>query len=241
MENSLRRIYRSGKDHVFGGVCAGLAEYFAIDVTLLRILWLVLTLVNGLGAVIYVVCLVLFPIDPEHQKLPPEERTRAGNTGLYVGIAIVIWGVMLMFNNMFRFFWWNFDWWFFRFPWMHWRIVWPILLILFGVWFIFRANDTGNNKSGTDDSQKKLFRRRSDKMIGGVCAGLAQYWNVDVTLVRVGYTLGTLFTAVWLGVVAYIVMLIVLPEEPLKKAAPAPVRKTGKKAAPSSKKGESHE
>ena len=232
-EQNSRRVYRAGKDYVIGGVCAGFADYFAIDVTLLRILWLALTLINGIGGIAYIVCLVLIPKNPEHEKLPPEERTRAGNTGLYIGAGIVILGLMLTLNNMFRFFWWDFDWWFFQFPWFHWRIVWPILLILLGVWFILRSN----NQSAHDDEPpnngaKELYRIPSEKKLGGVCAGLAAYWNVDVTLVRVGWVIGTLFTAIWLGVVAYIVMLFIVPEE---SKQPAPAAASGRKGTAAKK------
>ena len=241
---SSRRLYRADKDYVFGGVCAGFADYFAIDVTLLRILWLVLTLFNGVGGVIYVICLVLIPKNPEHEKLPPEQRTRVGNTGLYIGVGIVIFGIMLTLNNLFRFFWWNFDWWFFQFPWLPWRIVWPAMLILFGLWFIFRSDSTIDKDEQTAKA-KKLYRSTSQKMIGGVCSGLASYWSVDVTLVRVGYVLATIFTAFWLGVAAYVVMLFVVPEEGKEPPPAKPPRKTqkasSKKAAELPKEGERNE
>ena len=185
-EQNSRRVYRAGKDYVIGGVCAGFADYFAIDVTLLRILWLALTLINGIGGIAYIVCLILIPKNPDHEKLPPEERTRAGNTGLYIGAGIVILGLMLTLNNVFRFFWWDFDWWIFQFPWFHWRIVWPILLILLGVWFILRSNNSTKNNEPPASDSKRLYRIPAQKKLGGGCAGLAAYGNVDVTLVRVG-------------------------------------------------------
>jgi phage shock protein PspC (stress-responsive transcriptional regulator) len=113
------------------------------------------------------------------------------------------------FNNWFDFFWWDFDWFLFDF---HWRIVWPVLLILFGVWYIYRS--TQNNENETDSKAKKreFYRSKTQKMIGGVCGGLAEYWNVDVTLVRIGYALATIFTALWVGVIAYVVMLVAVKE-----------------------------
>jgi phage shock protein PspC (stress-responsive transcriptional regulator) len=58
---------------------------------------------------------------------------------------------------------------------------------------------------------KRLERSKSNRIIGGVCAGLANYLNMDPTLVRVLTVLLTLFTGV--PVVLYLVMLFVVPEE----------------------------
>ena len=58
---------------------------------------------------------------------------------------------------------------------------------------------------------RRLERSRSNKVLGGVCAGVARYLNMDVTLVRVLTVVLTFFTGV--PVVAYIVALFVMPEE----------------------------
>ena len=59
---------------------------------------------------------------------------------------------------------------------------------------------------------KKLYRSRKDKMIGGVAGGLADYFEVDPTLVRIVFIV-TLFLG-GSGVLAYIILWIVVPEEP---------------------------
>ncbi|MBN1479410.1 PspC domain-containing protein [candidate division KSB1 bacterium] len=220
-----KKLYRAGKEHVIGGVCAGFAEYLSIDVVLLRILCIILTLINGVGAVAYVVCLLLIPKNPDHEKLPLSEQKRVKNWGLYVGVAFVVIGLVFGLNNWFHFILWDFDWFFFNF---HWNVVWPILIILFGAWFIYRA---AQKKDQVPGSEKREFYRSSDqKMIGGVCGGLADYWNIDVTLVRVGYALATLLTAVWLGVIAYIVILLVVKEKNTNNTAHA-VKSEEKKAS----------
>ncbi len=59
----------------------------------------------------------------------------------------------------------------------------------------------------------KLLRRSStQRMIGGVCGGLAEYFDLDPTLVRVAYVLLTCCTA-FCGVLVYIILLIVMPRE----------------------------
>lgn len=59
--------------------------------------------------------------------------------------------------------------------------------------------------------RRKLIRSRSDKKIGGVCAGLAEYLDVDPTLVRVLWLAAALFAG-W-GFIAYLVAWIVMPLE----------------------------
>lgn len=59
---------------------------------------------------------------------------------------------------------------------------------------------------------RRLVRRTDNRMIGGVCSGVADYLGVDVTLVRVLTVLGAIFGMGSL-VVAYAVMWLLLPEE----------------------------
>jgi Putative stress-responsive transcriptional regulator len=60
--------------------------------------------------------------------------------------------------------------------------------------------------------ETKKLRRSRDKMLGGVCAGIAEYFNLDPTLVRVGYALLSVFSAAFPGIMAYIVLLIIMPQ-----------------------------
>lgn len=59
---------------------------------------------------------------------------------------------------------------------------------------------------------KKLTRSRNNRMIAGVCGGVAEYFSLDPSLVRLAYALLTLFTA-FSGVIVYIIMWLVIPEE----------------------------
>lgn len=59
---------------------------------------------------------------------------------------------------------------------------------------------------------KKLYKSSTDKKLDGVCAGIANYFGIDPTLIRIGWVLMSL---VWFtGVIAYIVCAIVIPREP---------------------------
>ena len=59
---------------------------------------------------------------------------------------------------------------------------------------------------------KKLQRSSTDCMLGGVCGGLANYFDFDPTLVRVAYVLLSVCTA-FSGVLAYILLMIIMPKE----------------------------
>lgn len=60
--------------------------------------------------------------------------------------------------------------------------------------------------------EKKLYRSRTDKKVCGVCAGLAKYLGMDVTIMRLIVVLLTLFVGG--GLIAYLVCALVIPEEP---------------------------
>ena len=59
---------------------------------------------------------------------------------------------------------------------------------------------------------KRLERPRTGRMLAGVCAGIAEYFGLDVSLVRIGYVLLTLFTA-FCGVLVYFILAVIIPQE----------------------------
>ena len=59
---------------------------------------------------------------------------------------------------------------------------------------------------------KKLFRSRTNRMLAGVCGGLAEYFGMDASIVRIIWLLATIFTA-FAGVLIYILLMIVMPEQ----------------------------
>ena len=59
---------------------------------------------------------------------------------------------------------------------------------------------------------KKLYKSNTDKKIAGVCGGIAEYFNIDATLVRLGWVL---FCALGgSGILAYIIAALIIPENP---------------------------
>ena len=60
--------------------------------------------------------------------------------------------------------------------------------------------------------EKKLYRASIDKKICGVCGGIAEYFNIDSTLVRLGWVLFSLLGGS--GLLAYIIAAIIMPDRP---------------------------
>lgn len=63
------------------------------------------------------------------------------------------------------------------------------------------------------EQKKKLMRSPGNKMIAGVCSGIAEYLDIDPTIVRVAYVLLTFFT-VFAGAIVYLVLWLVMPQGP---------------------------
>jgi len=59
---------------------------------------------------------------------------------------------------------------------------------------------------------RRLYRSKSDRMIGGVCGGLGEYLSMDPTVVRILFIL--LALTPFNGLIAYLLMLIIVPQEP---------------------------
>jgi phage shock protein C len=70
-----KRLQRSRMEKMIGGVCGGLAVYFGVDPTIVRILWVVITLLGGAGILLYIILWVIMPLEP------PAPLTRAGAGG----------------------------------------------------------------------------------------------------------------------------------------------------------------
>ncbi len=58
----------------------------------------------------------------------------------------------------------------------------------------------------------KRLVRSQDKVLGGVCAGLAEYLGLDTTLVRAGYLVVSILSAAFPGVLVYLILWIIMPE-----------------------------
>ena len=62
-----KKLYRSIADKKLCGVCGGLGEYFEVDSTLIRLLWVIFTFMGGAGLLAYIVCAIIVP---QQNQLP---------------------------------------------------------------------------------------------------------------------------------------------------------------------------
>jgi phage shock protein C len=133
-----RRLTRLPHDGRIAGVCAGIAAYLNADVTIVRLAWVILSVIPGgiIGGVIaYVAAWLLMPEGSTSER------------PLYVG--------------------------------------------------------------------KRLFRSSSDRKIAGVCGGLADYFDVDSTLVRLVVVILAIYPgAIVLGISAYLIAWLIIPDAP---------------------------
>lgn len=196
-----KRLYRSRRNRIIGGVAGGIAEYFGIDPIIIRILFVVFAF-SGFGIIAYIAALILVPERPEGESIPQVPASVSNEVSLILGLVLVGLGIWFLLSNL------NlvpqpfFALWRFLS-----RAFWPIVLILIGILVIATASRGGITTHG------RLHRSRHNKMIGGVAGGLAEYFGVDVTLVRLGWVVAGLL-APPAAILAYVIALIVIPEEP---------------------------
>lgn len=72
-----KRLYRSKRECIIGGVAGGLAEYFDVDPTIMRILWVLVAFANGIGVLAYIVAWIVVPANPRWQSGERFERTES--------------------------------------------------------------------------------------------------------------------------------------------------------------------
>ncbi len=74
-------------------------------------------------------------------------------------------------------------------------------------------------------ARRRLVRPKAGRKVAGVCLGFAEYFDLDVTLIRVVWLLAVVFT-IPLAIIGYIVAWIIMPEEPLLLPQAPPVGNT---------------
>ncbi len=64
-----KKLYKSATDKKFAGVCGGLGEYFNADSTVIRLAWIIFSLVGGSGLLAYIIAAIIIPDAPENPNM----------------------------------------------------------------------------------------------------------------------------------------------------------------------------
>ncbi len=232
-ENMARkRLYRSDSDKILAGVAGGMGEYFNMDPTIVRLLWVLVTIVTGGAAFwLYLALWLFLPVgdNVRGQMADPAIKLDEQSKRLAAWILIAL-GILWLLANVGAL------------P-MIWRgfysvfrlvsmVFWPLLLIAGGWLLLSKVGGTGafsqqvkskipegesvkeSVKQGYQKMRKKapLKRSREDRVLLGVCAGIAHWLGIDPIIVRILwalFSLGSLGT----GVLLYVFFAIIMPAD----------------------------
>ncbi|OCX52925.1 hypothetical protein BEL04_00940 [Mucilaginibacter sp. PPCGB 2223] len=138
MEN---RLYRDENAKVLGGVCAGLADYFNVDVALIRVAFVFAMVVLGTGFLLYLILWIVVPkknyfdtppmvdytIPPAQAGFAPVRR-RPGNAAIVGGTILILMGIYFLLDQ--------FD----MIPYFELHRFWPVVFIVIGLVLIFNPD-----------------------------------------------------------------------------------------------------
>lgn len=71
-----KKLYKSSKKKMIFGVCGGFANYFNIDVTIVRILFVILAFIKFIGVILYLVCAIIMPSDFVSDDVTEEKKSQ---------------------------------------------------------------------------------------------------------------------------------------------------------------------
>lgn len=136
-----KKLYRSRENSMLGGVCAGLADYFDVDTSLIRLATVVLFFAAGTGILAYIIAWIIIPQEPLDKKAATTdvsggnqmEITEGSDKSKFViGIVLIVLGFLFLMSTLNVWTWFSF----FR--------LWPILLIVVGIVVILRGLERGD-------------------------------------------------------------------------------------------------
>ncbi len=128
-----KQLYRFSDHKIIGGVCAGVADYFGADVTIVRIIWL-LAAFAGFGILAYIVCWIIMPKEDSYEaqgassaETKPADKEKSKQL---IGITLIIVGVLFLMQRFFR--------------WFDMSVILPTAIIILGLYILWGA---GREKS----------------------------------------------------------------------------------------------
>ena len=131
------KLYRSSSNQVISGVCGGIGEYFDIDATIIRLIWVLISLPALITSVIvYIACNMIIPEDVYKSNSDfTDKRNHSGNRAVLFGCILIILGASLLLKKIFP--WFNYSWYYIK-------KFWPLLLVLLGIYIIYKEKHTNN-------------------------------------------------------------------------------------------------
>ena len=214
-DNEIKRLYRSKKETVIAGVCGGLAEYLNLDPVVVRILAVVAAMA-GVGLIFYIAAVFIIPENPR-QVLTEEEKVKAkakkvehkGDWNLAIGIVLVIFGAIFLFNH--------FDIWpmgILEFSFFPWRIIWPLVFVAVGIYLLTSGQAVQESAQNMKEWAKEHNLRKSatDKKVAGVCGGFAEHFGIDSNILRIALVFLAIVTH-GLAVIGYVAAAILMKSE----------------------------
>lgn len=128
-----KKLYRSRTNQVISGVCAGIADYFDIDPTIVRIIFALSLFSWGTGLLIYIVCIFIIPENPEvlphddfaYNVSTEDELRKTKKTKYLLGIIMIIFGGISILD---------------RLHWIDFDLLWPVAIIAIGLFIILKEN-----------------------------------------------------------------------------------------------------
>lgn len=175
-----KKLVRSATDRMIAGVCGGLGEFFDVDATLFRLIFVVLVIFGGAGVLIYIVLWIIVPESGEQKQKSAEERfekfgkevegyvhtmadsmKEGGSSSIDVAsqkrrillaAVLIIVGVAFVVNNFIP-------------NWNIWRL-WPAMIIILGIWLLWQAQPRSQSNNETDDvgDEQKEESKSDDRL-----------------------------------------------------------------------------
>jgi phage shock protein C len=122
--NMDKKLYRSRRNSMIGGVCGGLGEYLNVDPTIMRLVAVLLIFADGIGLLAYIIAWIIIPRNPELEaEIVTSERSELNR--LLPGLALILLGLIFLLNNLI--------------PWFRFRYLWPLILIVLGIFILIKA------------------------------------------------------------------------------------------------------
>ena len=134
-----RRLYRCRHDRSIAGVAAGVAEYFDLDPTLVRVVWFLSIFFGGFGLFLYIAMAIIVPLEPMTEEMAAAEaaavaaghrhvsRPGSGRWATFFGVALILLGGLALLDAAVP-------------AWSSsWRYLWPAFLVGIGLLLVFFA------------------------------------------------------------------------------------------------------